>query len=970
MRVGEVPFLSIPLAARVMVALLAGVLLALGLTTSAEAAKKKTGIGRPALTAPAQGAEFESAPTFAWNAARNAESYEFQLSADRQFRSIVDHGAFPTMNRYATVDRTLPDGTYWWRVRAVNKKKRAGKWSVVRSFDKRWTSTASILGPFSGANIAYPSNPLVLRWEPVPYASRYIVTIATDPSLAQPVVTQSGDRINLTTNGDPVETAATSYALPIALAPGTYYWAVTPVNARGLRGRRSSVQSFAWSWDSRTAPRVTDLHADPRVDDYQFSWDPIPGAARYEVEVSTSSDFAAGSRVCCTDPTTGTSLSPKDNLANNHYYWRVRAFDIDGNAGVWNYGPEFTKTFDNVLPTIPNVRVRDNVGTLPPGSSTGSPVLEWDPAPGAHSYDVHVVKDTPTGCNWTQTTLFGDGWFNTTATTAWTPLGGATTVKPIQWSGIGANDGNHAFVQGQAYCVRIRARADLDTQNREVVSDWTVVGSKDNPAFVYDSGAINTCSSTPAAFEMPADCYIAPQGEHKTRMPLFTWRAIPGAASYWVVVARDPQFTDIMDEGLAAVEAYAPRLALGPRTYPDETTTYYYAVYPASTANGGGVTSLWQDNSPHTFEKRSISPDAIGPKDLADVPVQPTFRWTPAEGAKHYQLQVSADPSFGDLIDNVTTNSTAYTSSSTYPADTILYWRVRATDATGIGLTWSPTATFRRRLPVPAFPPLDPGQSEIPPVIAWSGVQGATSYDVHLEEPDGDQKTFDGHRSIAGTFTKYFGTGVWKLSVRAAFPTSRVNQETPGPWSQPRVFTRVINPPASASGVLKGGKTLISWNPSPVAKQYRVQIATTNSFATPLVNVVTDNTSFAPDLRSPTYRAGSALYWRVAVVDDGNNLGGWASGTLRNPQRLRITVRGKLRAGKRSRIPVTVRDAKGRRIVGAAVSASGGGIAMKPKSTRRKGKIVLRLRPRVKGKVTIKAAKSGYDTGQRTLKVR
>jgi hypothetical protein len=52
----------------------------------------------------------------------------------------------------------------------------------------------------------------------------------------------------------------------------------------------------------------------------------------------------------------------------NRYYWRIRALDQAGNAGVWNLGPSFDKTFDNVTPDWPvgapsinNLRMRDNL---------------------------------------------------------------------------------------------------------------------------------------------------------------------------------------------------------------------------------------------------------------------------------------------------------------------------------------------------------------------------------------------------------------------------------------------------------------------------------------------------------------------------------------------------------------------------------------------------------------------------------
>ena len=41
--------------------------------------------------------------------------------------------------------------------------------------------------------------------------------------------------------------------------------------------------------------------------DPQFSWAPVPGATKYEVEVNSSVDFAPGSKVCCSQLTTATN---------------------------------------------------------------------------------------------------------------------------------------------------------------------------------------------------------------------------------------------------------------------------------------------------------------------------------------------------------------------------------------------------------------------------------------------------------------------------------------------------------------------------------------------------------------------------------------------------------------------------------------------------------------------------------------
>ena len=77
--------------------------------------------------------------------------------------------------------------------------------------------------------------------------------------------------------------------------------------------------------------------------------------------------------------------------------------------------------------------------------------------------------------------------------------------------------------------------------------------------------------------------YLEPVvGTTPTRTPLFTWKPLSGANSYFVVVAKDANFSNVIDEGFTRIPAYAPRNSLKPTTYTDETTTFYWAVLPST----------------------------------------------------------------------------------------------------------------------------------------------------------------------------------------------------------------------------------------------------------------------------------------------------------------------------------------------------------------------------------------------------
>src|SRR5918999_2053229 len=462
------------------------------------AAPATAALATPAPASPAADATVQALPAFAWNGVAGAAKYEFALAADAGFNSPVlgmNEGQFLTRNTRATVKKTLPNGTYWWRVRAVSSEGAVSPWSAPRSLRKVWSAAPTLISPTHGEVATHPTTPLVLKWSPVPHATTYLVTIASDPALGSAVLAQGN-----------VETRGTSYApRAMLLPPGTYYWGVTPLDAQGPRGPPSQVASFTWTWPTTSSTAVGDLRADVEVYDPLFSWDPVPGAAKYELEVNPSQDFAPGSKVCCTEPVIASSYAPTRLLRDNTYYWRVRSLDAFGNAGEWNAGPSFTKTFDKVppvtAPSVKNLRMRDHVSDpgndvdgVTPGYQTHVPVVAWDPVAGASSYEVDVFPFEGGICNWSDDGL--DHWHSTTATPAWTPLGHSwNNVKPYADARAMAQDAAFRPFAGKGYCVRVRARADRDIANAEVYGDYTYMNNGTAPAFQWNGPPLgNFCS--------------------------------------------------------------------------------------------------------------------------------------------------------------------------------------------------------------------------------------------------------------------------------------------------------------------------------------------------------------------------------------------------------------------------------------------------------------------------------------------
>ena len=274
----------------------------------------------------------------------------------------VGTASVQTLNTFATIDTTLSNGTYYWRARAIDRSDDAGRWSSRGPLlEEVLDDKASAGRPRFRHFHAVLAVPLVLRWTQVPHAYKYLVEIGTDPSLGSLV------------GGGPIETSGNVLTPRIPLTAGRYYWAVTPLDSDLHKGARSAVSSFDWNGQPIRAPTsptsMVILGSTTRSSPGLPS--PAPPATRSR---STPPRTSRPARKFAAPTRRSARLSPTRVLPNNHYYWRVRALDLAGNAGQWNVGTSFDKSFDNVNPTVPALQLRDNEGNvLAAGATTSSP---------------------------------------------------------------------------------------------------------------------------------------------------------------------------------------------------------------------------------------------------------------------------------------------------------------------------------------------------------------------------------------------------------------------------------------------------------------------------------------------------------------------------------------------------------------------------------------------------------------------
>lgn len=937
----------------------------------------------PVASSPCSGNSVDRLGAFSWNAVTGADHYEFQIAGDAGFTSPpLGSGLddFTTKNTRASLVKTLPNGAYYWRVRSVSASVPAvnSAWSATCSFQMAWTDTPNPQNPANGATISYPT-PLLIDWTAVNGAAKYALKVSQSPDLSSPVIDLSG--------GSAI--VATAYSPGSRLAAGTYYWGVTPIDAEGHPGAASTVWSFVWDWPSTaTTLSVTDLDPSAQVYDPQFAWTAIPGAASYEIEINSDVNFSPGNKVCCDNTTIiGTSFSPSTLLPADTYYWRIRAKDPSGHFGAWVVAPDnadpastFTINYDNA--GISNLTMVDptgvSLGSAP--FSTDTPIVTWAPTPGAASYQVDVVHYSGGGCNWT------DGaptaWHVETAATSWTPLGdGLNAANPFP-NPHGVASDQSGLTAGWQYCVRVRARRNVDTQNNQVYGAYTQLGGVGNPAFTFTNYPVGSACTAPcnSTLNIGAGDYVQPAATGNTSLPYFTWNPISGIQSYFVIVATDTSFQHVIDEGFTHIPAYSPRGGSPVTTYPNTSTNYAWAVLPETGFNGGGTAGdpTPASSYPQTFDLQTPAPTLTLPADSATVSTQPTFEWSPVNGAYQYKLLVSSDSSFGTLVGNngapFLTSATSLTGTN-FPASAHLYWKVQALDRNNNGMAWSPVRQFQKTLAAPAFTGngttyTNPSTGDAIPVFQWDAMPGAVAYDVHVQYPNNSASDFNGIDTTAFTPSSMTGTGVFTWSVRAEYPTGNGNVASAYAPAGGSTFDRTIHPPTGELGTVGGThQVVLSWTSKDSAKSYKVQLSTSDTFSSVFEEIDTENTVATPTLMSDPYVQGGSIYWRIAAIDADNNQGAWsATQTLSMPKLIHLSSSvGAVLKGTTVTLTITAKDGSGHVMSGVLVKDSGAGVIAASHTTGSTGKATFKVHPTKSGSITFTGTKSGALTG--TVKV-
>jgi hypothetical protein len=192
---------------------------------------------------------------------------------------------------------------------------------------------------------------------------------------------------------------------------------------------------------------------------------------------------------------------------------------------------------------------------------------------------------------------------------------------------------------------------------------------------------------------------------------------------YQIQVATNSNFINPVQDAATTLSAYTVPVRLLPNT------VYYWHV---RTANSLGHYGAW--SAMRSFRTAIRAPVLVSPVNGATLPNRrPSFDWRDVVGASGYTLQISKSSDFAVLMVNAPTSASTFNMPGDLPANSTLYWRVRANGINGPSL-WSAVRNFRTGNPpsVPALTsPLNAATiDDLTPRLTWraSTVPAGTTF--------------------------------------------------------------------------------------------------------------------------------------------------------------------------------------------------------------------------------------------------
>ena len=707
-----------------------------------------TVVGTPVFIAPANTSTLAGlSSTLSWGSVTGATKYHIQVSTDPNFGSIYDEQS--TTSLTYSFSSTSYNTLYYWRVQAGSGTSGS---EVYGDFSDLWSFTTGITSPVmvSPLNGSFVSTSPVLRWNVVPGATSYSIEYHEGALTGAETVTGI---------------TGTSYPLSGLINGKTYNWSVRAVNSGGISAWANSPGGWSFTTTTDIPVLLSPASGTPLTSlSENLQWIDVAGAARYNIQVSTSPLFLSSDIVVNEVISSGLSYNFSSTSYGTKYYWRVRSGNGPASSTAWG---EFSEVW-NFTTLIGSVKLNEPLNDK---IVTTTPTLTWDILPGASTYNVQVYDNasfTPpakagatglTANSWVVNTTLTPGiryYWRVEGRDANNYSGGwSTTINPyfrtsfdipvlsspsnfalnisltpiLTWSNTNAQSYTLQYSKDPAFGSYTEA-ANIGTNSYTIstnldkssVYHWRVKA-------VYSTGESEYSGSFSFTTLMDVVTLLDPVDNKKvSTTPTLTWNPVIGATSYDVEVFNNSEYNGTAVASATGLKAssWVVNVTLG------NGVQYYWRARGINT----GATGPWSAHLHPNFTTSSDIPSLLSPSNYAiNQLLSPTLAWSNT-GALSYDLLYGTDPLFtsNTTTQNVTTTSYALSGLSN---STIYYWKVKANYSAGSS-DYSGSYSFTTIMnDVTLIDPVINKNVSTTPTLSWNTVIGAATYDVEVHRNAG-----------------------------------------------------------------------------------------------------------------------------------------------------------------------------------------------------------------------------------------
>jgi hypothetical protein len=504
-----------------------------------------------------------------------------------------------------------------------------------------------------------------------------------------------------------------------------------------------------------------------------LTWDRVPNATAYDVQVSAASTFATV--LWSQSSSVNHQATPTTQLPAGELWWRVRGRDSAG-AGDWT-----TASFNRSAVAAPAVSGPADGVELP--QPTQPPVLSWEPVAGVGSYTVEISPDvdfidpTRITTSITKGTSLVLTQLQIPGTYFWRVRGQLAVGFTTTWS-----DPRAYRILGLAKPGLVAPVDDVEQNIQEVVLDWTPVpGARSYDVQVSTdvnfqtittsrAGVLGTRWSPPSTLNndqyywrvRPADAAgnkldwsVVSVWKFRRAWPdqptleypadgdtvgdpfYFQWTPVELASNYQIQVSSSPLFSEPQtSQCLTTHTTFTPA---GSACMPGAAGTYYWRVKAIDSPVGVVTDVIVSDTQVFTYYPQK--PLLTAPTHNQTVQI-PTMTWDPVALASSYRVTVTNVVTGAVVVDD-TTAATSHTPRQLLSPATYR-WQVRTVSGDGrLGTAELPNN--QRRFVVHAAAastasnpnPVDSGGTfDRFPTLRWTPVVGANSYTLRIRRSD------------------------------------------------------------------------------------------------------------------------------------------------------------------------------------------------------------------------------------------